>query len=106
MSKSEDIVADIISYIRTAALGEALVSHENRIKSAFAKVKKSKSFNAIQLRWLSRFEAQMLAETVLTKEDLDKEPFKSDGGFKRINKQFHEEVEQVIDSINNHLYTA
>ncbi len=48
----------------------------------------------------------MLAETVLTKEDLDKEPFKSDGGFKRINKQFQEEVEQVIDSINNHLYTA
>ena len=105
-SKNEDIAADIVSYIRTAALGEALVSHEDRIKSAFAKVKQSKNFNALQLKWLTRFEAQMLAETVLTKEDLDKEPFKSDGGFKRINKQFQEEVEQVIDSINNQLYTA
>ncbi|EAS19385.1 type I restriction-modification system, R subunit [Flavobacteria bacterium BBFL7] len=105
-SKNEDIAADIVSYIRTAALGEALVAHEDRIKSAFAKVKQSKNFNALQLKWLTRFEAQMLAETVLTKEDLDKEPFKSDGGFKRINKQFQEEVEQVIDSINNHLYTA
>lgn len=105
-SKNEDIAADIVSYIRTAALGEALVSHEDRIKSAFAKVKQTKNFNALQLKWLTRFEVQMLAETVLTKEDLDKEPFKSDGGFKRINKQFQEEVEQVIDSINNHLYTA
>ncbi|WOI21630.1 type I restriction-modification system endonuclease [Nonlabens ulvanivorans] len=105
-SKNEDIAADIVSYIRTAALGEALVSHEDRIKSAFAKVKETKNFNALQLKWLTRFEAQMLAETVLTKEDLDKEPFKSDGGFKRINQQFQEEVEQVIDSINNHLYTA
>ncbi len=105
-SKNEDIAADIVSYIRTAALGEALVSHEDRIKSAFAKVKQTKNFNALQLKWLKRFEAQMLAETVLTKEDLDKEPFKSDGGFNRINKQFQEEVEQVIDAINNQLYTA
>ena len=105
-SKNEDIAADIVSYIRTAALGEALISHEDRIKSAFAKVKQTNNFNALQLKWLKRFEAQMLAETVLTKEDLDKEPFKSDGGFKRINKQFQDEVEQVIDAVNNHLYTA
>jgi type I restriction enzyme R subunit len=69
-------------------------------------VKQEKNFNVLQLKWLARFEAQMLAETVLTKEDLDKEPFKSDGGFHRINKQFQEEVEQVISSINDHLYTA
>jgi type I restriction enzyme R subunit len=105
-AKNQDIAADIVSYIRTAALGEALISHEDRIKTAFAKVKQEKNFNALQLKWLTRFEAQMLAETVLTKEDLDKEPFKSDGGFNRINKQFKEEVEQVITSINNHLYTA
>jgi type I restriction enzyme R subunit len=105
-AKNQDIAADIVSYIRTAALGEALISHEDRIKTAFAKVKQEKNFNALQLKWLTRFEAQMLAETVLTKEDLDKEPFKSDGGFSRINKQFQEEVEQVITSINNHLYTA
>ncbi|QJP34327.1 type I restriction-modification system endonuclease [Nonlabens sp. Ci31] len=105
-AKNQDIAADIVSYIRTAALGEALISHEDRIKAAFAKVKQMKKFNAIQIKWLTRFEVQMLAETVLTKEDLDKEPFKSDGGFKRINKQFQEEVEQVINSINGYLYTA
>jgi type I restriction enzyme R subunit len=105
-AKNQDIAADIVSYIRTAALGEALTAHEDRIKLAFAKVKQEKSFNVLQLKWLARFEAQMLAETVLTKEDLDREPFKSDGGFHRINKQFQEEVEQVIDNINNHLYTA
>lgn len=36
-NKNEEIAADIISFIRQAALGEALVDHESRIKQAMQK---------------------------------------------------------------------
>ena len=69
-TKNEDIAADIISYIRTMALDTDLVSHEQRIENAINKVKMLKPWNKIQQKWLDRFEAQLLKETVLTKADL------------------------------------
>ncbi len=104
-SKNEDIAADIISYIRTLSLGSTLVSHEARIKNAVDKVRALKNWNKIQAKWLDRIEKQLLQETVLTKEDLDREPFKSDGGFKRLDKIFENQLTTVIDTITDNLYT-
>ena len=76
------------------------------MERAFAKVKTMQSWNKIQQKWLDRFKAQLLAETVLTKEDLDKDPFKGEGGYTRINKQFNEQLEDVLRVINDNLYVA
>ncbi|MCP4052303.1 MAG: type I restriction-modification system endonuclease [Mesoflavibacter sp.] len=103
-SKNEDIAADIISYIRTLSLGDALISHEKRIKSAVEKVRAMSDWNAIQLKWIDRIEKQLLQETIITKEDLDKEPFRSDGGFKRLDKIFENQLTTIIDTINDNLY--
>ncbi|MEN1785566.1 MAG: type I restriction-modification system endonuclease [Bacteroidota bacterium] len=105
-AKNEAIAADIIAYIRTLALDVDLISHQERVAKAFEKVYAMKPWNKIQQKWLDRFQKQLLAETVLTKEDLDKEPFKSEGGFTRINKQFEQQLEAVIDTINDNLYVA
>lgn len=105
-AKNVDIAADIISFIRTLALNTNLVSHQQRISNAVAKIKASQSWNAIQLKWLNRFEAQLLAETILTKEDLDKEPFKEEGGFTRLNKIFDNKLDHILAALNDNLYSA
>uniref|UniRef100_UPI0040483E8F type I restriction-modification enzyme R subunit C-terminal domain-containing protein n=1 Tax=Flavobacterium sp. TaxID=239 RepID=UPI0040483E8F len=66
-AKNQDIAADIISFIRTLALDTVLVSHEYRIKKAIAKVKEMKPWNMHQLKWIDRFEKQLLLEDILTK---------------------------------------
>lgn len=105
-AKNQDLAADIISFIRTLALDTDLVSHEDRIKKAVNKVKAMREWNKIQLKWIDRFEVQLLKETVLTKADLDANPFKEDGGFVRLNKIFENDLENILVVLNENLYTA
>jgi len=104
-AKNEDIAADIIAYIRTLALDVDLIPQEQRIANAFAKVQAMRSWNKIQQRWLDRFKAQLLAEAILTKEDLNNDPFKEEGGYNRINKIFDDNVDEVIEVLNSNLYS-
>ena len=103
-AKNEDIAADIISYIRTLSLGSSLISHEERVKKAVDSIRGMKAWNKTQLKWIDRFEKQLLKETVLRKEDLDEDPFDEAGGFERLNKIFEEQLEEVIAQINQNLY--
>ncbi|UJP65172.1 type I restriction-modification system endonuclease [Mongoliitalea daihaiensis] len=103
-AKNEDIAADIISYIRTLSLGSSLISHEARVKKAVDSIRGMKAWNKTQLKWIDRFEKQLLKETVLRKEDLDEDPFDEAGGFERLNKIFEEQLEEVIAQINQNLY--
>lgn len=104
-AKNEDIAADIISYIRTMALDVTLVNHNERVKNAIQKIKANHSFNKIQLDWLLRFQLQLEKEYILQKEDLNKEPFKSDGGYVRLNKIFKNQLDVIIDELNTNLYS-
>jgi type I restriction enzyme R subunit len=88
------------------ALDTHLVSHEQRIENAINKIKMLKPWNKIQQKWLNKFQDQLLAETVLTKEDLDKAPFSNEGGFTRLNKIFDNELEHILVVLNDNLYTA
>jgi type I restriction enzyme R subunit len=103
-TRNVDIAADIISYIRTLALGDVLISHEERIQKAIEKVKSMKHWNKIQLKWIDRFEKQLLQENVLQKADLDLAPFDENGGFQRLDKIFNHELEHVLSTLNNSLY--
>ncbi len=101
---NEGIAADIIAHIRRAALGNALIAHDERIRNAVNRLKESRSWNPIQLKWLDKIEAQLLKESVITMEDLDKHPFRRDGGIKRLNKIFRNETENIISELNQYLY--
>lgn len=103
-AKNEDIVADIISFIRTIALGDALISHEERIRRAVEKVRAMKNWNKIQQKWIDRFENQLLSENVLQHDDLNQAPFNENGGFDRLNKVFEEQLDQLIIQLNENLY--
>ncbi|WP_298519856.1 type I restriction-modification system endonuclease [uncultured Kordia sp.] len=104
-AKNEDIAADIISYIRTMALDVTLINHQERVRNAIQKIKANHSFNKIQLDWLHRFQLQLEKEYILQKEDLNKEPFKSDGGYVRLNKIFKNQLDVIIEELNTNLYS-
>lgn len=103
---NQEVVADIIAHIRTAALGTLLIAHEDRITQAVARLKAAHNWNATQIKWLDKIAAQLLQESIVTLEDLDKPPFKNDGGLKRINKVFKNGTEKVLNELNEYLYTA
>ena len=101
---NQDIVADIIAFIRQQALGSTLISHESRVKNAFAKLRLNHNFNKTQLDWLSRIEKAMLAETVLDKQIFEMGAFKIAGGFTNIDRRFGGTLEEIISELNEYLY--
>ena len=105
VAKNEEIAADIISFIRTLALGSTLVDQETRVKQAMQTIRAATQWNKVQEKWLSRFEKQLIQETILRKEDLDREPFKEEGGYKKLNKIFKGDLDNLLNDINENLYT-
>lgn len=101
---NEDITADIISFIRREALGTPLISHEERMKKAFAKLRKSYSFNKIQLGWIEKIETFMMKESIFNKETFEDGIFKTQGGFNSFNKIFENQLDKIIEDINGYLY--
>ncbi len=98
--------ADIISFIRTLALDTPLVTPDQRVNKAIAKIIASRIWNKTQLKWIERFEKQLLAETILTRQDLDLQPFVSEGGFARLNTIFEDKLDNLISELNGYLFTA
>ncbi len=103
-TRNEDIAADIITYIRTLAIGSSLVSHETRIKSAVDKIRTLKNWNKVQEKWIDRFEKQLLQEEVIQLEDLNTDPFDEVGGFDKLDKVFEFELKELLEQLNENLY--
>ncbi|MED4355062.1 type I restriction-modification system endonuclease [Schinkia azotoformans] len=106
-AKNEDIAADIIAFIRQQALGDPLVSHEERIKNAMKKIYQMKAWPPVQKQWLERIEKQLIQESVLhpdPEKAFEYEPFKSRGGFKQLNKIFSGQLPEIVREINENLY--
>jgi len=102
--KDEDIAADIISFIRRQALGDPLVSHEDRIRKAMGHIYAMHEWTVIQHQWLERIEKQLIAQTIMDREDFDRGAFAAHGGFNRLNKIFQGNFQQVLDDIAATLY--
>lgn len=105
-ARQAEMGADLISMIRTLAIGAVAEPHESRIHRAVDTVRQLQPWNKTQQKWLDRFEAQLLAESVLQVEDLNEAPFREAGGFSQLNKVFNNRLEEVVRSINQNLYQA
>ncbi|MBF0706028.1 type I restriction-modification system endonuclease [Alkalihalobacillus hwajinpoensis] len=108
-TNNQDITADIISFIRQAALGEALVDHDTRIRNAMKKVYSLNQWTPRQKKWLERIEKQLLRFPILApnpQEAFTEEPFKSDGGYKALKREFGEDIDTVVKTINDSLYVS
>ena len=102
---NEEIAADIISLIRRYAIGSTLISHEARIRQAVDKLKKAHKFTAIEQKWIGRMEKYLMEESVLNVSVFDEDVrFKSEGGFKKIDRIFQNKLESIVLELNEYLY--
>lgn len=104
-TKNADYVADIISVIRSCAVGSPLLNHEERIKRAFQKLRQNHQFTPVEDHWLLMIESNLLVENTIDETIFDDVYiFKSKGGFKRIDKEFNFQLKALINELNIYLY--
>lgn len=101
---NEEITADIISLIRQQALDTVLISHDERIKKAVARLKKQHRFSKMESNWIDRIENNLLNETILEPGTFETGAFKSFGGFAKIDKVFKNKLGDIITELNHYLY--
>lgn len=102
--KNEQIVAEIIAYVRQAVLKTPIYNHEERVKAAFAKVISTGHYNKMQLDLLEKIKTYMLHESILNAETFDAPVFKMEGGFARFDKKFAGKLGEIIEQINTYIY--
>ncbi len=101
---NQDLVIDIISFIRQQALGSNLMTHEQRVRQAIAKLKEKHQFNRMQLDWLNRIEKTMIHDYILDEETFETGAFKSAGGFRKVDRAFSGNLLSYIKELNVYLY--
>ena len=102
---NEEIAADIISLIRRYAIGSGLISHEARIRKAVEKLVKAHKFSKQEMNWIKRMETYLMNESVLNVKIFDEDVrFKEQGGFKKIDKVFQNQLENIVLELNTYLY--
>ncbi len=102
---NQDIAATVIGFIRRAAIGDALIPYEERVKTAIGKVLNSRyNWTEPQRKWLERIGKQLVKETIVDRASLDGGVFKENGGFKRINKIFNGEIESILMDIQGRMW--
>ena len=74
------------------------------MRKAMSRIYTMRVWTVIQRQWLERIEKQLIAQTVLDREDFDRGAFASSGGFNRLNKIFQGSFPQVLEAINENLY--
>ena len=107
----QDITADIISLVRRAAMKEEpLVSHEERIERATARLKKELreqgTLTKQQENLLDKLARYFRndANYVIDRAAFDDERLKREGGYSRFNKIFDGELADVLAKFNRYLY--
>lgn len=97
--------ADIISFTRKYILDSELKGHEERIHEAMTRLRKNHKFTKMEDSWNKRIEKFMMNHSILNVQIFDEvESFKDNGGFKRINKAYGGNLENIVHEINSYLY--
>lgn len=96
-------LADIISMVKHAAVTESpILSAEERVKNAVAKVIEGKQFSYEQLNWISLIEQHLIQNLSIDETDIENAPaFTNIGGIGKAKKVFgKDELKQLIDELN------
>ena len=101
---NEDIAASIIGFIRKAALGDALVPYSDRVDRALQSLRSSRSWIPPQRQWLQRIGKQLKVEYIVDREALEEGAFKTQGGFKRINRIFNGQIELILADLGDRIW--
>ncbi len=104
-TRSEDVAASIIGFVRHAAIGDALIPFEDRVRAAMRRILAGRPWTEVQRKWLKRIEEQILREVVVDRAAIDGEPFNRDGGFQRLDRIFDGRLHAVLVDINDYIWS-
>jgi type I restriction enzyme R subunit len=102
---NQDIAASIIGHIRQAALGEALLSFEQRVQNAMQQIYSQHSWTPAQRNWLDRLSKQLTHEVIIDREAISVIPAFS-GGAKQLDKALGQKLDMVLDGLNDSLWKS
>ena len=93
-------LADIISIVRHAAVGEPLLRAAERVSRAMARVRAGRTFTPEQENWLGLIQAHLMENLVIEKSDFSAIPFSRRGAWGQANKAFEGNLEELLNQIN------
>jgi type I restriction enzyme R subunit len=96
-------LADIISMVKHAAIEQLpILTAEERVKNAVAKVIKDKHFTYEQNKWIGLIEQHLIQNLSINEADLDTAPaFYQIGGIRKAKKIFgNDELKRLIEELN------
>lgn len=100
-------LADIISLIKHAIREEPLLTAEERVERAFAKITWGKRFTEEQRRWLELIKAHLVENLAVDERDLDQIPaFSRRGGRRAAEKVFGHKLGELLREINREVAAA
>ena len=101
-------LADIISMVKRAAKESALLlTAEERVDDALARVVADRNFTAEQETWLGFIRQHLIANLSIDQQDFDLVPVLSQrGGWGRANRVFAGDLSALIDRLNEELVAA
>ena len=102
---NQAIAASIISFIRQAAIGEALIPFELRVALAMQKIYALHSWTPVQRKWLDRLAKQLTMEVAIDQQFVNR-AFALDGGAKRLNSLLGGDLDKVLDTLSENLWQA
>lgn len=100
---NQDIAASIIGHIRQAALGESLISFDQRVQQGMQKIYSSQTWTQVQRKWLDRLAKQLTHEVIIDHEFVNKS-FADAGGAKRLDKILANQLEKVLGDLGEALW--
>ena len=106
---NQAMAASIMGYIRQAALGDPLVSYDQRVDKALQRILASRSWTTPQRQWLQRIANQTKAITIVDREALDDDLlfFKREGGgWPRLDRMFAGELDGVLREFKREVWAA
>lgn len=102
---NQEIAAEIVAYIRRAALGEAFIPFPERVDHAMQHVYGLREWNREQRRWLDRIAKQLKEnQQVVVDAEFLQDFSRNSGGPDRLNRILDDQLETVRDTLASHLW--
>lgn len=103
---NQEIAARVLGFVRQAALGDPLVPFDQRVDAAVQRIGHQRKLTPVQQDWLKRLAKQVKANIVLDEASINEGPFGQQGGFKRLNQIFDQQLHDVLADMNEAIWQS
>lgn len=103
-ARNADIAAHIIGFVRQAALDDALVPYETRVRNGVQRILDSRSWTPKQKQWLNRIGRALQAQPVGDPAILSDPLFAQFGGFDAVDREFDSGLGEVLKDLNTAIW--